>query len=264
MSVQLHLGDCLEVMRSMPDKSVDAVITSPPYFNAKDYSHWNTYQEYLDFLDSLFNSLPRICENPSILAINLSCVIEPREKRSKESIRFPIPFDAVNLATKNGWKFQDDIVWKKPDGASSRARTFGNHRRPIAYKPFTVTEYILIFKWGDKLLDYAIRKHSKEQIQQSLVPDGYERTNVWEINPETKSEHPAPYPLTLAKKLTEYYSFVGDTILDPFMGSGTTGVACVQTGRNFIGIEIDPTYFAIAEKRIAEAQMQPRLGEVVP
>jgi len=57
----------------------------------------------------------------------------------------------------------------------------------------------------------------------------------------------------------ENYTNEGDTILDPFMGSGTTGVACVQTGRNFIGIEIDPTYFAIAEKRIAEAQMQPRL-----
>jgi DNA modification methylase len=61
------------------------------------------------------------------------------------------------------------------------------------------------------------------------------------------------------KWLIKSYSNEGDTILDPFMGSGTTGVACVQTGRNFIGIEIDPTYFAIAEKRIAEAQMQPRL-----
>ena len=71
--------------------------------------------------------------------------------------------------------------------------------------------------------------------------------------------HPTPKPLDYMLKLIERITRLGDTILDPFMGSGTTGVACVKTGRNFIGIEIDPDYFAIAEKRIAEAQMQPRL-----
>jgi DNA modification methylase len=71
--------------------------------------------------------------------------------------------------------------------------------------------------------------------------------------------HPTQKPIGLMKWCIERYTSAGDTVLDPFMGSGTTGVACVQTGRNFIGIEIDPTYFAIAERRIAEAQMQPRL-----
>ena len=77
-------------------------------------------------------------------------------------------------------------------------------------------------------------------------------------------DHPCEKPLSVMKWALERFTNEGDTILDPFMGSGTTGVACVQTGRNFIGIEIDPTYFAIAERRIKEAQMQPRLGEVVP
>ena len=75
----------------------------------------------------------------------------------------------------------------------------------------------------------------------------------------SNSQHPTEKPVELMKWLIETYTREGDTILDPFMGSGTTGVACVQTGRNFIGIEIDPTYFAIAEKRIKEAQQQPRL-----
>jgi len=75
--------------------------------------------------------------------------------------------------------------------------------------------------------------------------------------------HPCPKPISVMKWLVERCSLDNWTILDPFMGSGTTGVACVQTGRNFIGIEIDPTYFAIAEKRIAEAQMQPRLEVTV-
>ena len=71
--------------------------------------------------------------------------------------------------------------------------------------------------------------------------------------------HPCPKPRLWARGLVTLLTLSGDTILDPFMGSGTTGVACVQTGRNFIGIEIDPTYYAIAERRIAEAQLQPRL-----
>jgi len=78
--------------------------------------------------------------------------------------------------------------------------------------------------------------------------------------PETRY-HPTQKPLAVMKWIIENYSNPGDTILDPFMGSGTTGVACVQTGRNFIGIEIDPTYFAIAEKRIKDAQAQPLLFE---
>ena len=74
-----------------------------------------------------------------------------------------------------------------------------------------------------------------------------------------KRVHPTQKPIELMSKIIQDFTKEGDTILDPFMGSGTTGVACVQTGRNFIGIEIDPTYFAIAERRIKEAQMQPTL-----
>ena len=74
-----------------------------------------------------------------------------------------------------------------------------------------------------------------------------------------KVDHPCPKPTNVMRWIIERTTFKNDNVFDPFMGSGTTGVACVQTGRNFIGIEIDPTYFAIAEKRIAEAQLQLRL-----
>ena len=79
------------------------------------------------------------------------------------------------------------------------------------------------------------------------------------IAKEKERYHPTQKPVTLLKAIIEDYTNESDTIFDPFMGSGTTGVACVQTGRNFIGIEIDPDYFKIAERRIKEAQMQPRL-----
>lgn len=256
MNVQLYQGDCLEILKTLPDGCVDAVITSPPYFNARDYSHFATYDDYLTFLREFVIMARRLLKPDRLLVVNLSCVIEPRLSRAHESRRLPIPFDFVGIATRGGFKFLDEIIWQKPDGASNRARTFDQHRHPVAYKPYQVTEYALIFKNGEGLLDYVIRAHDAESIKSSRIKDGYERTNVWRISPERVEGHPAPFPIALANKLVTYYSFVGDTILDPFMGSGTTGVACVQTGRNFIGIELDPGYFSIAEKRIAEAQMQ--------
>jgi len=83
-----------------------------------------------------------------------------------------------------------------------------------------------------------------------LVGDGYERSNVWEMQPDTTNKHPAPFPLELPTKCITYYSYEGWTVLDPFMGSGTTGVVCKNLNRNFIGIELNPEYFKIAEKRI--------------
>jgi site-specific DNA-methyltransferase (adenine-specific) len=80
--------------------------------------------------------------------------------------------------------------------------------------------------------------------------------DLWCINPETSIDHPAPFPLEIPKRALTLWTFPGDTVLDPFCGSGTTGVACVQTGRNFIGIEVFEEYCAIARKRITEAAMQ--------
>ena len=84
----------------------------------------------------------------------------------------------------------------------------------------------------------------------SKVDDGYERTNVWKINPETKSKHPAPYPETLVDNLIKYYSFVGDLVLDPFIGSGTTCISAFKLNRKSIGFEIHKEYIEIFENRI--------------
>jgi DNA modification methylase len=188
--------------------------------------------------------------------VNLSCVIEPRAGRSQESTRRPIPFDFVHIAQDAGYKFLDDIVWQKPDGASGRAVKFAHHRRPVAYKPFTVTEYLLVFRRADGgLLDNAIRSHDAQTIAASLIGDGYERTNVWRIPPTHDAEHPAVFPLALAQRVVAYYSFVGDTVLDAFMGTGTTGAACRELGRRFVGIERDGGYFATAEHRLAQGAL---------
>jgi DNA modification methylase len=250
--MMLYVGDCLRVMRErLAPKSIDLIVTSPPYFNARSYSSYATYADYLEMLDAFLQCAAAVLKPGRILAINLSCVLEPRLSRNYESTRLPIPFDFAPLARERGFKFLDDIIWEKPDGASSRAIKFSHHRRPVAYKTFNVTEYILIFKNGIAgLLDKVIRAHDTETIAASLIGDDYERTNVWKIAPSHSAQHPATFPVTLAEKLIRYYSFVGDVVLDPFMGLGTTGVAAKALNREFIGIDTNPEYVELARVRI--------------
>lgn len=251
MTIQLLQGDCLEKMKDIPDGSIDLTVTSPPYFNAREYSRYDSVGEYMRQMKSIFSGVFEKTKESRMCVVNISPILVEREKRSKQSYRIPLPFYFVPMMEDVGFEFLEDIIWVKPDGAvPNRNGGFYRHRKPVAYKPNIVTEYILVFK---KPAPFLIDKIIKNE---SLVGDDYERTNVWKINPETNSEHPAPFPEKLPKKVISYYSYEGDTIFDPFMGSGTTGVACVNTNRNFIGIEKDGKYFELAKERIAEAEMR--------
>lgn len=247
-------NDCISVLFNLRSQciKVQLTVTSPPYFNARDYSNWETYDDYLDFLVSVFSLVYDITEDGRMCCINVSPVIEPRLKRSMESTRYPIPFDLTYLMRKMGWKFIDDIIWEKPEGSvPNRNAKFFTHRKPMAYKPNSVTEYILVFqKPMNGLIDKILKNTPQNIMDESLVPDGYERTNIWRFNPETKSKHPAPFPIELPKKLIQYYSFVGDTVFDPMMGSGTTCLAAKNLDRHYIGIEKNEEYFKMAEKRL--------------
>lgn len=243
--VKLRQGDCLEVMKLIPDGSVDLILTSPPYYNARDYSYYESYEDYLTQMTDIFSTCKRLMYGGSFLCINVSPVIEARANRSSKSKRYAIPQNLTTGLESHGFEFIDEIIWVKPDGAAkNRNGGFFRSRKPKAYKPNCVTESILVFQLeGSGIID----KHLKSQ---DLIEDGYERTNVWHINPETNSKHPAPFPLSLPTKLIEYYSYSGQVVLDMFMGSGSTGVAAINTNRKFIGIELDETYFEIAQDRI--------------
>ncbi len=257
--IDLRLGDCLELMRDIPDKSIDLIFTSPPYFNTKEYSRWSSYADYLDFCKIFFSVIYFVIGEGCFFVLNTSPVIKARECRQKQSTRYGIPFDLHSIVMQiGGFDFIDDIIWEKPEGAAkNRNGGFNQHRKPMAYKPNSVTEYVMVYRrHTDKLIDWNIRNKADGVVSSSLIDGNYERSNVWHINPETNSDHPAPFPIGLAERVIRYYSFTGDVVLDPFMGSGTTGVACVKLGRNFIGMEISEQYFKVAERRIAEAQAQ--------
>lgn len=191
-TVELILGDCLEVMKTMPDKSVDAVITDPPY---PDY-YVDEYQ-YRDGLIDFLNDYK--CRQLVFWSAKVD---------------FPLDYSAIH-------------IWDKMVGCGSEYERIFERNGNANYKIFR---------------DYFINS----TVAAQMTNDEY-------------TGHKSQKPLRLVKKLLLEFTNEGDNILDPFMGSGTTGVACVQTGRKFIGIEINPDYFAIAKKRIKEAQMQPRL-----
>ena len=249
---KIYLGDCIETMKAFQEKSIHLTCTSPPYYNAREYSVWKTYEDYLQFMESVFREVYRITADGRMCVVNLSPVIEARISRSHESKRLPIPFHFFSIMDKIGWKYIDDIVWLKPEGAAAnRNGGFYQHRKPVAYKPNIVTETIFVFqKPAPFLIDKIVRSYSGETLEKSLVNEEYERSNVWKINPVTGSDHLAPYPEELSNRIVKYYSFVGDTVLDPFMGSGTTAVSSAKLERKYIGCEIHKEYVDMAEERI--------------
>ena len=120
------------------------------------------------------------------------------------------------------------------------------------YKPNTISEAILVMQKPTCKISKVLKNYKGEVLEKSLVPDGYERSNVWHIQPETASKHTAPYPVALTDKLVQYYSFVGDTVLDPFNGSGTTGVSAIKADRYYIGCELHQEYVDMSNERIGQ------------
>lgn len=205
--VQLYLGDCLEVMKTLPDGYVDAVVTDPPYG--------------IDWI-------PRVHNRMAIIGDNGPFNPMPLLQLGKFHILWGANNYASRLPDSRCW-----LMWLKHDQGLWDKRS---------YSPFDLA-------WTD------IEGTSKafRYIWDGYIKQGEEHNTI--------QLHPAQKPIALMAWCIEMCTSNGDTVLDPFMGSGTTGVACVRTGRNFIGIEIDPGYFKIAERRIAEAQQQLSLLE---
>lgn len=238
-------GDVREVLKNIPDESIHLTFTSPPYYNARDYSIYPSYEAYLSFLEEVFLETFRITKEGRFLILNTSPIIIPRVSRAHSSKRYPIPFDIHHYLIQMGWEFIDDIVWLKPEySVKNRIGGFQQHRKPLAYKPNSVTEYLMVYrKQTEKLIDWNIHQYDYNTVEQSKVPEGYETTNVWKIDPKFDKIHSAVFPVELCKRVVEYYSFKGDLIFDPFAGSGTLGRTAKSLGRYFFLTEQEPTYF---------------------
>ena len=242
------LGDSEELLLQTPSESVDLVFTSPPYYNARpEYSDYIQYDEYLLKMRKVVHQCKRVLNEGRFFVLNISPVLIRRPSRSESSKRIAVPFDFHNIFIEEGFEFIDDIIWVKPTGAgwaTGRGRRFSADRNPLQYKAVPVTEYVLVYrKKTEKLIDWHIRKHPhQELVAESRIEDGYEVTNIWKIHPAYSKKHPAVFPVELAEKVVQYYSFKNDVVLDPFAGIGTVGEAAIKLARRFVLFEINEDY----------------------
>jgi DNA modification methylase len=245
-------GDVRDVLKLVPDESIHLTFTSPPYYNARDYSIYQSYQEYLNFLTEAFKEVYRITKEGRFFILNTSPIIIPRVSRQHSSKRYPIPFDIHPYLVNMGWEFIDDIIWLKPESSvKNRNAGFLQHRKPLGYKPNPITEYLMVYrKKTEKLLDWNIRQYNWDVIKKSKVTEEYETSNVWKIDPTFNKVHTAVFPLELCNRVIKFYSFRGDLVFDPFAGSGTLGKATKNLERLFFLTEKDVKYFHEIRKNL--------------
>ncbi len=255
------LGDCRAVLSEFPADSAQLVFTSPPYFNAKpECAEYVDYRSYLDYLGEAFDACHSVLAEGRFLVVNVSPVLVRRTSRNTASKRLPIPFDLHPILDSIGFEFIDDVIWRKPEGAGwhlGRGRRFAADRQPLQYKPVTVTEYVLVYrKKTDRLIDWNLRNHPiPEAVESSRILGEYDKTNVWDIAPSSHALHPAVFPDELVSRVLRYYSFEGDSVLDPFAGTGTVGRVANAMGRRFILIEKRQTYFEILQQELRQVSL---------
>ena len=246
-------GDIQKVLKNIPNGVVDLTFTSPPYYNAKDYSIYKSYEEYLGFLESVIKEIHRVTAEGRFFILNTSPVILPRFSRAHASTRWAVPFDIHPRIVKAGFDFIDDIVWKKPDGSAiNRNGGFFQHRKPLGYKPNPVVEYVMVYrKKTSRLIDWNMDQIPKDVLEKSKVKDKkYDKTNLWEINPDTSNKHPASFPVKLVENVVRFYSYENDLVLDPFAGSGTVGKVCAQNNRFSLLVDDKAEYIKLMKARL--------------
>lgn len=250
-------GDTLEILDYLPEESIHLTFTSPPYYNARDYSIYSSYTDYLDFLEATFRKLINVTKEGRFFVLNTSPIIIPRAGRKYSSRRYPVPFDIHARLMNIGWEFIDDIVWAKPEkSAKNRISNFNTHRKPLTYKPNARSEYLMVYrKKTDKLIDWNLKQYDEESLQKSLVDDLFERSNIWNIAPCYSKVHSAVFPKELCKQVIKLYSFQNDLVFDPFAGSGTFAIAAIELNRNYLLTEKCTKYVDAIEERIGECTL---------
>jgi len=259
---KLIIGNCMS-MEEIPDDSVHLMITSPPYFNAPfDYRGlFKNYEQYLEVLTRVAKEVFRVLKEGRIAVLNIDDMLVNGEK-------FPIVADATKIFQNAGFRYRDRIIWKKPDGylrISRRSGVLLQNPYPMYFYPDNLLESILIFQKGK--FDYStISKDVKEQskINTKEFSENKWYMTLWEMTnvlPGSKLEKEiAAFPEELPYRIIKLFSYVGETVLDPFVGSGTTMKVARQLGRNSIGIEIKKSLVPIIMKKVGfEGQLS--LGE---
>lgn len=243
-------GSC-EQMSQIPDNSLHLMITSPPYNVSKDYDDDLSLNEYLTLLKNAFSESYRVLVNGGRACINVANL--------GRKPYIPLSDYISKMMIEIGFNMRGEIIWNKAASASP-STAWGSWQSAANPTLRDIHEYILVFSKGD----YK-RERKKEELENRKNTISKEQfmewtKSIWTMNAESARRigHPAPFPEELPYRLIQLYSFTNDIILDPFIGSGTTGVAALKTDRFYIGYDTDEVYIKLAEKRLEpfKAQMK--------
>ncbi|WP_174591056.1 DNA-methyltransferase [Methanocella conradii] len=230
-----------EKMEELPDNSVHLMVTSPPYNVGKEYDDDLTLKEYLDFLSNVWREVYRVLVPGGRVCLNIANL----GRKPYIPLHSFIIKDMLDI----GYLMRGEIIWNKASSASP-STAWGSWQSATNPTLRDVHEYILVFSKTS-----FTRKNDLEKKSTITRDEFLEFTkSVWTFGAESakKIGHPAPFPVELPLRCIKLYTFENDVVLDPFMGSGTTAIAALQTNRHFVGYDIDQDYINIANKRIQE------------
>lgn len=257
----LKRGDA-RALEFIDDASVHLVLTSPPYWTLKQYNegvaqlgHVGDYEAFLGELDKVWHACHRVLIPGGRLVCVVGDVCLSRRKNGGEHVVVPLHASIQEHCRRIGFSNLAPIIWHKIANAVYEANGNGGGFLGKPYEPNAVVkndiEFILMQRKPG-----GYRSPSPATRLLSVIPA--EKHKVWfqqiwsGLTGASTRQHPAPYPLELAERLVRMFSFVGDTVLDPFMGTATTNLAAARWGRNSIGVEIDTDYFEMAAKRMID------------
>lgn len=306
MTSYIEQSDCLAAMQGLPAECIDLTVTSPPYYNAREYAQWDTVQAYMNDMRAIFAEVYRITKNHRYCVVNVGDITAQTGRARWSMQKLPLGAMFTTMMCELGFEYIDDYIWDK--GEPQSKRHLGNPPYPFYQYPVNCYEHILIFakhqldktkipcpdcqqtitqsnsctgvgvqSWECKNPNCPTKsahgrgkRFSARSVMMSVYQTeanliGQDITQKWRrdivrippvIKINAKGEntvgHTAPYPEDIPEMAIRYYSGVGDVVLDPFLGSGTTARVCVRTGRKYIGYERDAAFYEIAKKSIEE------------
>jgi site-specific DNA-methyltransferase (adenine-specific) len=275
-SVTTHKLRCWDArnLSGLKDESIHLIVTSPPYWTLKEYptnacqlGAIDSYDTFLDELDKAWAECMRVLVPGGRICCVVGDVCIPRKRAGRHHV-IPLHADITVRVRKMGLDSLTPILWFKIANGALEAEGNGAGFYGKPYQPGAIVkndfEYILFFRKGG-----AYRSPSTVQKALSMLTKdemkGWLKTAWTDVKGEsTRRGHPAPYPVELAERLIRLFSFAGDTVLDPFAGTGTTVLAAMNVGRNSVGVDCDPTFVRMAAERLqrdAVFRQGPRLFE---
>ncbi len=252
---KLYEGDARK-LDFIPDNSIHLVVTSPPYWSLKRYNdhpdqlgHITDYEQFLSEIEQVWQHAYRVLTPGGRLVVVVGDVAVSRRSFGRHLV-FPLHADIQVQCRKIGFDNLNPIIWHKISNAKFEIEN-GSSFLGKPYEPNAIIkndiEYILMQRKPGGYRSPTLEQRELSKISKEDFKKWFRQ--IWTVSGASTRNHPAPFPLEVAERLVRMFSFVGDTVLDPFSGTGTTILASAKHGRNGIGIEIDPVYAELSQKR---------------